>query len=67
VYLSPLPSCLFASAGRPALAETLIVAAGIYGIVRIVVALHYAWNVAALLPAAALICHRRWLLADHRR
>jgi len=29
--------------------------AGIYGIVRIVVPPHYAWNVAALLPAAALI------------
>jgi len=31
------------------------VVAGIYGIVRIVVPLHYAWNVAGLLPVAALI------------
>ena len=57
VYLSPLPSWLLAAAGRvvAALIETLIVVAGIYGIVSIVVPLHYHWSAAALLPAALLI------------
>jgi ABC-2 type transport system permease protein len=57
VYLSPLASWLLAAAGRvvPALAETLIVVVGIYGIVSIVVPLHYHWSAAALLPAALLI------------
>jgi ABC-2 type transport system permease protein len=57
VYLSPLPSWLLAAAGRvaAALAETLIVAAGIYGIVSVFVPLHYHWTAAALLPVALLV------------
>jgi ABC-2 type transport system permease protein len=57
VYLSPLPSWLVTAAGRvvAALAETLVVALASYGIVTAFVPLHYAWNVAALLPAALLI------------
>ncbi len=57
VYLSPLPSWLVAAAGRvvAALIETIIVVAGIYGIISAFVPLHYAWNVTALLPAAALV------------
>ena len=57
VYLSPLPSWLLAATGRvvAALIETLIVVAGIYGIVSLFVPLHYAWTAAALLPAALLI------------
>jgi ABC-2 type transport system permease protein len=57
VYLSPLPSWLLAAAGRvvAALIETLVVVAGIYGIVSIFVPLHYAWTAAALLPAALLM------------
>ncbi len=53
VYLSPLPPWLVTAAGRvlAALVETILVAAGTYGIVRIFVPLHIAWNVAAL-PAA---------------
>ena len=54
VYLSPLPPWLVTAAGRvlAALVETIVVAAGTYGIVRIFVPLHIAWSVAAL-PAAA--------------
>ncbi len=69
VYLSPLPSWLLAAAARvvAALAETLIVVAGIYGIVSIVVPLHYHWSAAVLLPRRAAHRHQRRLLADHRR
>jgi hypothetical protein len=57
VYLFPLPSWLLAGAGRvvAALAEALIVVAGIYGIVCIVVPLRHHWSAAALLPAVLLI------------
>jgi ABC-2 type transport system permease protein len=57
VYLSPLPSWLITATGRvvAALIETFIVVAGIYGVVSIVVPLHYHWSAAALLPAALLI------------
>jgi hypothetical protein len=67
VCLSPLSAWLLA-AGRvvAALAETLIVVAGIYGIVSIVVPLHCHWSAAALLPRGAAHRHHR-LLADHRR
>ena len=50
VYLSPLPSWLVAAAGRvvAALLETLVVAAGTYGIVSAFVTVHINWNAAAL-------------------
>lgn len=53
VYLSPLPSWLVAAAGRvvAAFAETVIVAAGTYGIVAAFVPIHIGWDPAALLPA----------------
>jgi ABC-2 type transport system permease protein len=54
VHLSPLPPWLVIAAGRvlAALVETVLVAAGTYGIVSIFVPLHVAWGLAAL-PAAA--------------
>lgn len=57
VYLSPLPPWLVAAAGRlaAALTETLLVVGAIYGIISAFVPLHYAWNAAALVPAAALV------------
>ncbi len=57
VYLSVLPSWLLAAAERvvAALAETLIVVAGIYGIGSIVVPLHCHRSAATLLPGALLI------------
>lgn len=57
VYLSPLPPWLVVIAGRvlAALVETLVVVAATYGIVSAFVPLHYAWSVAALVPAALLI------------
>ncbi|MGH3448840.1 MAG: ABC transporter permease [Nocardioidaceae bacterium] len=57
VYLSPLPSWLVAAAGRAVAAflETLMVAAGTYGIVSAFVPIHIDWNVAAALPAVMAI------------
>lgn len=57
VYLSPLPSWLVAAAGRvvAASAETLLVAAGTYGIVSAFVTIRIDWNVAALLPAGLIM------------
>jgi ABC-2 type transport system permease protein len=57
VYLSPLPSWLVAAAGRVAAAflETLVVAAGTYGIVSAFVTVRIDWNAAALLPAALIM------------
>lgn len=57
VYLSPLPSWLVAAAGRvvAAFLETLVVAAGTYGIVRAFVPIHIDWNATALLPAALVM------------
>jgi ABC-2 type transport system permease protein len=57
VYLSPLPSWLVVAGGRvtAALTESLLVAAGIYGLVSAFVPLHFHWTAAALLPAALLI------------
>lgn len=54
VHLSPLPPWLVVAAGRvlAALVETVLVAAGTYGIVSLFVPLHVAWSLAAL-PAAA--------------
>ncbi len=57
VYLSPLPSWLVAAAGRvlAALVETLVVAAGTYGIVSAFVTIHLHWSIAALLPAVMIM------------
>lgn len=57
VYLSPLPSWLVIAAGRvtAALLETVVVAAGIFGIVRAFVPLHLGWSASALLPAALIM------------
>lgn len=57
VYLSPLPPWLVAAAGRviAALVETLVVAAGTYGIVSAFVPIRVDWNAAALLPAAMVV------------
>lgn len=57
VYLSPLPSWLVAAAGRvvAAFLETLLVAAGTYGIVRAFVPIRVDWDIAALLPAAMIV------------
>ncbi|MGH3811354.1 MAG: ABC transporter permease [Pseudonocardiaceae bacterium] len=53
IYLSPLPSWLVVAAGRvvAAFAETLLVAAGTYGIVAAFVPIRIDWDAAALLPA----------------
>jgi ABC-2 type transport system permease protein len=57
VYLSPLPSWLVAAAGRvvAAFLETLLVAAGTYGIVSGFVPIRIAWDTAALLPAVMIM------------
>jgi ABC-2 type transport system permease protein len=57
VYLSPLPSWLVAAAGRvvAAFLETLIVAAGTYGIVSVFVPVHIDWDAAAILPAVMVM------------
>lgn len=57
VYLSPLPSWLVAAAGRvvAAFLETLVVAAGTYGIVSAFVPVRIDWDVAALFPAAMVM------------
>jgi ABC-2 type transport system permease protein len=57
VYLSPLPSWLIAAAGRvvAAFLETLLVAAGTYGIVSTFVPIRIDWNAAALLPAVMIM------------
>jgi ABC-type polysaccharide/polyol phosphate export permease len=57
VYLSPLPSWLVVATGRvlAAVAETIVVAAGTYGIVSVFVPLHIGWTPAALLPAALIV------------
>jgi ABC-2 type transport system permease protein len=57
VYLSPLPSWLIVAAGRVVAAaiETLLVAAGTYGIVAAFVPIHLHWTAAALLPVAAIM------------
>jgi ABC-2 type transport system permease protein len=57
VYLSPLPSWLVAAAGRvvAAFVETVVVAAGTYGIVSAFVDIRIEWNIAALLPAAMVM------------
>lgn len=57
VYLSPLPSWLVGAAGRVIAAslETLVVAAGTYGIVSAFVPIRIDWNAAALLPAAMVV------------
>lgn len=57
VYLSPLPSWLVAAAGRvvAAFLETLVVAAGTYGIVSVFVPIQLDWDAAALLPAVMVI------------
>ncbi len=57
VYLSPLPSWLVAAAGRvvAAFLETLVVAAGTYGIVSIFVPIRIDWDAAALLPAVMIM------------
>lgn len=57
VYLSPLPSWLVAAAGRvvAAFLETLVVAAGTYGIVSAFVPVSIDWDVAALLPAVMVM------------
>ncbi|MEU9207777.1 hypothetical protein AB0D27_07425 [Streptomyces sp. NPDC048415] len=54
VYLSPLPTWLVAAAGRAvaAFAETVLVAAGTYGIVSAFVTIRLDWSAAALLPLA---------------
>jgi ABC-2 type transport system permease protein len=57
VYLSPLPSWLVVAGGRvaAALTESLLVAAGIYGLVSAFVPLHFHWTAAALVPALLLV------------
>lgn len=57
IYLSPLPSWLVAAAGRvvAALLETLVVAAGTYGIVSAFVPVRIDWDVAALLPGVMVM------------
>ncbi|HEY1575365.1 MAG TPA: ABC transporter permease [Pseudonocardiaceae bacterium] len=57
VYLSPLPSWLVIAAGRvvAAVVETLIVAAGMFAIVRIIVPLHFHLMVSVLLPVLLMI------------
>lgn len=57
VYLSPLPSWVVVAAARAvaALVESVIVAAGIYGIVSAFVPLRYHWQASALLPAVLLV------------
>lgn len=57
VYLSPLPFWLVAAAGRvgAALLETLLVAAGTYGIVSAFIDVRIDWNTAALLPAVMIM------------
>jgi ABC-2 type transport system permease protein len=57
VHLSPLPSWLVVAAGRvlAALAETILVAAGTYGIVSIFVPLHVAWSLSALPGLAEVV------------
>jgi ABC-2 type transport system permease protein len=57
VFLSPLPSWLVAAAGRvvAAFLETLLVAAGTYGIVSAFVPIHIDWSTAALLPAVMIM------------
>jgi len=57
VYLSPLPSWLIVAGGRvaAALAEAMLVAAALYGIISAFVPLHYHWSPAALLPAVLLV------------
>ncbi|WP_199434729.1 ABC transporter permease [Qaidamihabitans albus] len=57
VYLSPLPSWLVAAAGRvvAAFLETLIVAAGTYGIVSIFIPVRVDWDIAALLPTVMIV------------
>jgi ABC-2 type transport system permease protein len=56
VYLSPLPSWLVTAAGRvaAALAETIVVAGVIYGLVRALVPLPLRWSPAALVPLVLL-------------
>ena len=56
VYLSPLPSWLVVAGGRvaAALAEAMLVAAALYGIVSAFVPLHFHWT-PALVPAVLLI------------
>jgi ABC-2 type transport system permease protein len=57
VYLSPLPSWLVVAGGRvaAALTESILVAAGLYGIVSAFVPLHFHWSAAPLLPAVLLV------------
>ncbi len=57
VYLSPLSSWLVVAGGRvaAALAEAMLVAAGLYGIVSVFVPLRYHWTATALLPAVLLV------------
>lgn len=57
VYLSPLPSWVVIAAGRvvAAVVETLLVAAGIFAVVRIFVPLHFHLTVGVLLPVLLMI------------
>lgn len=57
VYLSPLPSWLVVAGGRiaAALTESVLVGAGLYGVVSAFVPLRYHWSPAALVPAVLLI------------
>lgn len=57
VYLSPLPSWLVVAGGRvaAALAETVLVAGGTYGLISVFVPLRFRWTPAALGPALLLV------------